>query len=169
MNRYLIIGALLAALAAWFSGTVHGHRAGVAEQKAADQILFDEINHKISTQKAEADAAWRAAQDRNLALVVERDRLKTQLEKRHARDAAATDALRDRYARLGLRYAAESAGSRCGSDGAAAPGTGTDQPAEPAVVELPGALTADLRQLAFDADRLADDYRKCRAYVMDAR
>ena len=164
--------ALLAALAivvgAALGGYTAGRMAGVNAQKVADQEAFDEVDQKLAAQKAEASAAYRAFQEHNIALVVERDQLKTNLEKRHAQDAAATDADRRQFAGLGLRFAAaENAGCgdrRLGAGSAEADAARTDAAA---AVELPATITSDLRQLVFEADQLADSYRECYGYAVE--
>jgi len=169
VNPWIIVAAIVALAGAGLGGYTTGRSAGVNAQKVADQVQFDTINEALTNQKAEANAAYRAFQEHNLALVVERDQLKTNLEKRYAQDAAATDAARREYAGLGLRFQpAENAGSRgcrlgTGSAEADAPG-----PDAAATVELPAPITSDLRQLTLEADRLADEYRKCYGYAVAA-
>lgn len=167
MNPYIIIAALVALIGTWFGGQATGHRAGVAEQQAADQVRFDKVNQALTDQKTEANAAYRAIQEHNLALVVERDKLKSDLEKEHAKNAAATDAVRRDLAAASLRYAAAEATRPGGcSLGAGSAGSGATSPDEPAAVELPAPITSDLRQLVFEADQLADAYRECYGYAM---
>lgn len=168
MNPWTICAALVLVIGAALGGYTTGRAAGVNAQKVADQAAFDEIDQKLTAQKAEANAAYRAFQEHNLALVVERDQLKTNLEKRHAQDAAATDADRRRFAGLGLRFAAaENAG--CGDRrlGASSAEADAARPDSAAAVELPAAITSDLRQLTFEADQLADAYRKCYGYAVE--
>ena len=170
MNPYFIIGFVLAIITAGVGGCTYGHGTGVDEQKAADQLQFDKYNQDITDQKTKANALYRKAQDDNLALMTERDQLKTTLEKQHAINQAATAALRDKYFGVGLRFSArQTAGF--GSGSGSAQGTGTDSAgAEPAAsVQLPGEIAANLRRLAFDADQLADDYRKCYGYAEKVR
>lgn len=167
MNPWIILAAVIALAGASLGGYTTGRSAGVNAQKVTDQTRFDEINQALTDQKAEANAAYRSFQEHNLALVVERDRLKTDLEKRHAQDAAATDADRRHYAGLGLRFRpAENAGSgNCGlSTGSAE--ADASSPDAAAAVELPATITSDLRQLTFESDQLADAYRKCYGYAV---
>lgn len=169
MNPYFIVGFVLAIIIAGVGGCTYGHGTGVDEQKVADQTQFDKLNQDITDQKTKANALYRKAQDDNLALMTERDQLKTTLEKQHAINQAATAALRDKYFGVGLRFNAES--PRLGNGGGSTQGAGTDPAsAEPAtLVQLPGEIAADLRRLAFDADQLADDYRKCYGYANQVR
>lgn len=142
------------------------HTAGVTAQKVADQVQFDTINQKLADQKTEAAEVLKKANANNLALMVERDRLKTTLEKTREENRQATAAARDHYAGLGLRFQpAEAAG--CGRGGGGAPGTGANPSGADAApaVELPAAITASLRQITYDADTLADEYRKCYGYA----
>jgi hypothetical protein len=56
--------------------------------------------------------------------------------------------------------------SRWGCGGRAGSAEGNAAGADgPAVVQLPDAVAGDLRQLAFEADRLKDEYATCYRYV----
>jgi len=146
------------------------HTAGITEQKVADQVQFDQINQGIADQKTKAASLLAKANADTLALMTERDTLKTTLEKTREDNRKATAAARDHYAGLGLRFQpAEVAGCRLGSGCA---GTTTADAAGAhgaAPVELPGAITASLRQLTFEADNLADEYRKCYGYAQQVK
>lgn len=166
LNPYIIIGTLIALAAAFFGGDHIGHGRGVNEQKVANQREFDRIEGERTKQKAEANALYRQAQADIIALQTERDKLKTELEKKREIDRKATDDDRAKFSGLGLRFQpAEDAGHR--GDGICSKGSGTNAagPADPATIELPASLTAELRQIAFDADKLADDYRECYGYA----
>lgn len=169
MNPYIILGIVLSLIAAGGAGFAAGDHVGAADQKAADQVQFDKINQATADQKTQVNAMYRQKQDANLALMTERDQLKTTLEKEHANHQAATAALRDKYAGLGLRFIAEA--PRLGNGGGCTQSAGVDTAsAEPAaIVQLPGEIAADLRRLAFDADQLADDYRECYGYANQVR
>lgn len=162
MNPYSIIAALLIAMGLWFGGEYRGHSTGVAEQKVADQIQFDKINAGLTKQKTDAATLYQNVQASIIALQTERDTFKTQLGEQHAKDQAATDAARSRYSNLKLRFRATQ-GERCGgSSSGSVPGSTNPTGATGAkTVELPTAVTSNLRQLAFDADQLADNYRLC--------
>lgn len=166
---YRILGALLLVLALVSGGYTYGHHNGANGQKVVDQVQFDKINQGITDQKAQANTLYRNAQDANVALMAERDQLKTTLEKEHANHQAATAALRDKYAGLGLRFNAEA--PRLGNGGGSTQRAGTDPASAsgPAVIQLPGEITENLRRLAFDADQLADDYRECYGYAEKVR
>ena len=170
MNPYALIVAIVLAVALWFGGDHAGHKRGINAQKVADQRQFDQINAEREQQKATANVIYRKAQDDNLTLMVERDQLKTKLEKEHATNQKATDDLRTRYSGLGLRFTTDQ-GAGLGLSSRSAQGAGTDPASAiaPAFVQLPDALAADLQQLTFDADRLADDYRKCYGYATQVK
>jgi len=146
------------------------HTAGVTAQKVADQVQFDTINQKLADQKAEAAEILKKANASNLALMVERDRLKTTLEKTREENRQATAAARDHYAGLGLRFQPSQAAG-CGRGGGGTQGAGADPAATDAAatVELPEAITASLRQITYDADTLADEYRKCYGYAQGVK
>lgn len=169
MNPTLILAAILAVIATFGIGFSSGRHAGIVDQKAVDQVQFDKINRDTAEQKTQANALYRKKQDDNLALMLERDQLKTRLEKQHATNQANTAALRDKYTGLGLHFTAEA--PRLGNGSRCAPSPGADPASnEPAaVVQLPGEIAENLRRLAFDADSLADDYRKCYGYVEQVR
>jgi hypothetical protein len=146
------------------------HTAGVTAQKVADQVQFDGINKKLADQKTEAAGVLKTANEKNLALMVERDTLKTNLEKEHAQAKAATAAARDHYAGLGLRFQpAQAAGRGCGGGGAQSATADTSGADATAAVELPATLAASLRSIAYDADTLADSYRECWGYAQQVR
>lgn len=161
MNPYLILWFVLSIVVSGAAGFSSGHRSGVTDQKAADQVQFDKINRDTVEQKAQANALYRQQQDANIAMMLERDQLKTKLEKQHAIDTANTAALRDKYTGLGLRFTAEA--PRLGNSSGCAKSAGIDPASAEtsAIVQLPDALAANLRRLAFDADQLADDYLEC--------
>lgn len=166
---YRILGVLLLALALVAGGYAYGHHNGVDSQKVVDQAQIDKINQGIADQKVQANALYRSAQDANLALMTERDHLKTTLEKEHANNQIATTALRDKYAGLGLRFNAESPRLGSGGRGTQSAGTDTASAASPAVVQLSDETAIALRSLAFDADQLADAYRECYGYANQVR
>lgn len=170
LNPWVILGAVLAAIAVYAAGDYRGHARGVNQQKAEDQIIFDNINAKIARQKAEAAAAYRQAQDDVIALQVERDQLKNDLGKRREDDRKATDATRAKFAGVGLRIPApKSSGVGADSCGPKAAGGDAAKPDAPATIELPAAVTRDLRQLTLEADTLADEYRKCYGYATQVK
>jgi hypothetical protein len=167
VNQYFIIALLWAAslVGLGLYENNAGHTTGVNEQKVADQKQFDTINQKTADQKAEANRMFREMQDINLATAVERDKLKTKLEKEHAANQKVTADLSAKYSGLKLRFTAQVAGSGDGSgspQGPAVGGTGA-QPAT--VIQLPDALTAGLRSIVTDADNLAADYKLCYDYA----
>ena len=167
MNPLIYLVAALAIFAAGFGG---GHRVGTNSQKVADQAQFDQINAVLTEQKATANAAYRTFQENNLALMVERDQLKTNLEKENEANRVATAALRDKYSTVGLRFSTtQDTGHWPGSSAAQSAGTDPASPPAPTVVQLPDKTAADLRLLTYDADTLADSYRKCYGYASQVK
>lgn len=165
----LLIAVLVVSGALWYAYTYvdgKGYDRGVSVQKAADQVEFDRINTERAQQKAEANALYQGAQAAIVVLMGERDKFKHDLEVQDAKNRKATATLTAKYSGLKLRFAAtQSPGDR--ADGGSANGAGADPtgPAGTAIVELPGPLTADLRQFARDADDLKDAYALCFNYA----
>lgn len=157
MNPLIYLVAAIAIATAGFAG---GHRVGTNAQKVADQSEFDRINNEITEQKAVANAAYRKFQENNLAVLVERDALKTKLQKEKQTNVETINALRARYANVGLRY---STGQVAGlGDVSNGPVLGTGFAASNSTTvehELPAAITASLRSIAYDCDALSADYR----------
>lgn len=166
MNPILILVIGLVWLGSLIGVGKWQHTAGVTAQKVADQVKFDGINEKLADQKVAAAEVLKKANADNLALMVERDRLKTTLEKNDAINKAATAALRDKYFGVGLRFQpAPVAGRWPGGGGAQGPVPGASGADAAAFVQLPDPIAANLRRLVLDADILADEYRKCYEYA----
>lgn len=166
MNPWAIVVALILAVSLWFGGYFSGKSAGINIQKVADQAQLDDINQKLADQKAEANKKYREQQSTIIALQHEREIFKTKLEKEHVKNQDTTNRLRDAYAAYGLRFrAAEDSGCGAGAGCAEGTGTGGSGDAGAKVVQLPEAIARNLRQLAFDADQLNDDYRLCYGYA----
>ena len=172
MNQYIIIALVwlssLLGVGVWQNHS--GHVAGVNAQKVSDQVQFDKINQERADQKTAANAEYRKVQDENLALMADREAFKTTLEKEREKNRIATNALRDKYSSVGLRFATgQGAGlGRC-SCSTQSPGANSPSSDGPSVVQLPDKVTSDLRQLEYDADTLADEYRKCYSYAQQVK
>jgi hypothetical protein len=177
MNPWMIIGVLAMLAGSWFGGHHQGYKVGVNEQKVADQKTIDAANARtqgiidgyniqIVEQKADANLKYRKAQADVIEALAERDTFKTKLGEEHVKNQDLTNRLRDAYAAYGLRFAvpAEDARHWCGGGGAEAAGLKTSGDAPPAVIQLPEALARNLRQFAYDADELNDDYKLCYGY-----
>jgi hypothetical protein len=154
-----------------------GYKSGADSQAVADQAMIaaansrtqgiiDGYNVQIGLQKAEANTKYRTAQSDIIALQADRDKFKTKLGEQHVKNQDVTNRLRDVYYAYGLRFqAAESA--RSGDCSGCSQGARTDGACNEAVeiVQLPEAIARDLRQLAYEADQLNDDYQLCYAYT----
>lgn len=158
MSQYLIIAlvwaASLVSVGAW------QHSAGVNSQKVADQVEFDRINAQTADMKAQANKAYWLVQDANVQAMKERDLAKTAILKEKQTNVETINALRTRYANVGMRYSTgQVAGLRNGSANAL-PGTGNAASnVTPVERELPAAITAGLRAIAYDCDALNVEYR----------
>jgi hypothetical protein len=166
MNPTSIAIALAAAGLIWFGGDHFGHTRGINEQKVADQGQFDKVNKELADQKTQANTEYRALQADNLVLATERDKLKTALEKSYEENRRVTDARRDKYADVGLQFdAAKDPGHRACGESAQGSRADPAVPSAAEVVQLPRPLTANLRWIVYDADKLNDEYRKCYEFV----
>jgi hypothetical protein len=165
-NPYAILAGVLFWIASLGVVGTWQHHAGVVEQKAECQRDFDRINAAIAKQKAQASSMYQAKQAEVITALAERDQFKNQVEKERNEHRVETDTLRARFAGLGLRFRpAEGAGSGAGSGSAGGPQGDATGAAAPADVQLPDQVAGDLRQLAFEADRLKDEYGACYRYV----
>lgn len=153
------IKVLIAAIIAAAIATA-AYRTGVNAQKVADQVEFDRINNETADMKAQANAAYRIAQDFNLKTMKERDLAKTALLKEKQANVETINALRARYANVGLRYSAGQVAGLGNGSANALPGTGSAASNIASVErELPAAITAGLRAIAYDCDALNVEYR----------
>lgn len=157
INQYIIAAAI------WIASLIGvgfwQHSAGVDSQKAEDQAQFDKINADIAQQKAEANELYRKAYDNNMLVMIERDEFKTKLLKERQANAENINAIRNYYSNVSLRYAVKDSGlgQSCGSSVPAK--TDAASNASPVERELPAAITAGLRELAYQCDSLNADYR----------
>lgn len=153
------IKVLIAAIIAAAIATA-AYRTGVNSQKVADQVEFDRINDETADMKAQANAAYRIAQDFNLKTMKERDTAKTELLKEKQKHEKSINDDRARYANVGLRYSTGQATGLGASGANALPGTGSAAGNVTSIErELPAAITAGLRAIAYDCDALNVEYR----------
>jgi hypothetical protein len=177
MNPWFLFGALLSLFLAFGTGHHQGYKSGVNEQKVADQKTIDAANTRaqgiidgyniqVAEQKAVATNKAIAQRDEVIALQAERDKFKSQLGAEHVKNQDTTRRLSAAYAAYSLRFKPDIG---AGSWNSAGPGESSKGDAAcnapPEVVQLPEALTRDLRQLATDADELNDDYKHCYGYA----
>lgn len=162
LNTY----AILAAVIFWLTSLVGvgwwQYNSGRNAQKAVDQAQFDKINADLSQQKTIAADTYKTAQAAIIQMMAERDKFKTQLEADYAKNLMAITDLRNKYAGVGLHFVAPQ-GSRCGTGSPSPVPTeaNTSRITAPAVVQLPESIASNLRTLAFDADALSVEYKKC--------
>lgn len=161
-NSVALVLAIIIAAAGYFGG----HHVGENDQKVADQTKFDSINEDLRKQKEEAAGILATKNAENLALMVERDTFKTNLEKQHVANQKVIDDLRVKYAGYGLRFKPTQDGlSRQGGGSSGSTPAGTASNVGAQELQLPGVVTANLRQLAYSCDELNIDYRKCVDYA----
>lgn len=158
-NPWVILAAVLAFLGFGAASYAYGDHHGVLTQKVADKGAIDKVNKDLTDQKTQAAAILKKSNDDLQVARDERDAMTKKLENEHVANQAATTALRDKYAGLGLRFVAKAPG--CGSSS-----TNTvpqaDEPAgntSTAVIQLPDSLAGELRQSAAACDSLKDDYK----------
>jgi hypothetical protein len=170
-NPYFIIAALLSLLCSFGAGEWHGNRIGKLTQSAADQLLFRKYEADITAQKAKANNLYQAALEANVVTMAERDKFKTTLENEYAAHQATTNQLHAQYASNRLRYSVTATDSGCRTSSSGTQVTSSD----PSIttftseLQLPDEITSNLQQLAFDADQLADAYRKCYDYAQQVK
>lgn len=147
-------------------GVHYGTKVGIDSQKAADQSIFDDYNASIAKQKVEANNKLRDKNAEIVATLVERDNFKSQLETEHVKNTEITNKLAAAYSAYSLRFRAEE-NSRRGNGGSGSGDAKNQGPgnATTTIVQLPDEITRNLRQLAYEADQLNDDYKLCYGYV----
>jgi hypothetical protein len=163
VNLYVILGAIVIMGAALFGAERAGESRGHALQAVTDQVQFDHVNAQLTAQKAQANALIQAAADQALAKQrADADLLRHQ-EHSYENDLAATDLVRRSAAaeRLRVTVNVPDSGSRPGSGDSVRGEDATAGATRTETVELPAQVGQDLRDLVFDADQLADAYRKC--------
>jgi hypothetical protein len=123
---------------------------------APEHAKFEAYKADIAAQSTRVQKEAQARVDKALA---DNLALNQQIEADHAKHSAETNALHSQLASVRLRF--KSSGS-CGT----MPGT-TSSPANDSstYVELPSEIERNLRELAYSADRLKDDYAACRAWA----
>lgn len=168
----LILEAFIAFAVAAVIGTgsyMAGHKNGVNEQKAQDQAQFDTINAERSKQKTEAAAILDKLQAGIIAQQQDDAKLRKTIDDqallldRQNDDLAA--ALASRSLRFVAPAAAKGRADRSCRAGPASPAASAASAPAATVVQLPEALTRDLRRLVADADRLNVEYGKCYQWV----
>lgn len=167
MRIWAAIAVIAAIIGAAILGDGFGHRRGINEQKAADQVRFDQINKDLSDQKAEAFSTYQRLAAEIVARQEAADTLKTQLEMNRVKNQKVIDDLRTDLASRGLRFATTTENAGCRDGGGGAEGGKGQTPGAPAttIVELPRKITEDLRQLTFEADQLRIEYQRCYDWV----
>lgn len=159
MNPYMILGAVIFLAVACAGSAWEGHSIGVNSQKAEDQAQFDQINASLTQQKADAHAKLEKALGDNLDVMSEREEAKAQLEKEREIHRTGTNALRTQLAFAGMRLPAETSGCGGGGGGTETPASSAPGDASPAFCVVSAAAAQSLRDIAFDADTLRDDYK----------
>ena len=156
MNQYLIGGGLWLASLAGVGWWAHG--VGVNTQKVTDQAVFDRYETASREQETAANNLLHRKEQELVELVLDREALTNQLEKTHASAQRTTNALRGELAGERLRFRTLGAACREGGRGSEGAGPGAASNSTSSLVELPAEIEGRLRQLAYDADTLRDDY-----------
>ena len=158
MNPYTILGGILVWGASLAGAGWWAHGVGVNAQKVADQAIFDRYETASREQETAANNLLHQKEQELIELVLDREALTNQLEKTHASAQRTTNALRGELAGERLRFAARE--DSCGKSGGSTSRAGPDSASNPApaLVELPAEIEGRLRELAYDADTLRDDY-----------
>lgn len=167
MNTYVAIGAVALLAASHLGAERYGHQAGVNQQKVADQVEFDNYKQQIKEQTAAANRQYIEAQNSVTQALVELDAFKTNLENVRAKSKDEIELVRRQYATVGLRFTTTAKAAGCGDSNQSTGNSKDETPRAKATVsvQLPETLTANLRQLALDADNLNSEYGVCYRYV----
>ena len=161
-NPWVIIGIIGLWLASLVSVGFWQHGAGIDAQTLVDAKEFKRIDDERTEQKRVANVTLRKALEKNIAVQLANDKRAQEQEKENAKLKADFDDIRRKYVGVGLRFpAAESPGHRPGGASALPAGTDTAVPAAAAVLQLPDSVTANLRQLAYEADQVTANYDRC--------
>ena len=170
LNPWVILALVLAVTAMCVGAGYEGYARGEDAQKVTDQKQFDEINKELTAQKAEANRLLQDALLGNLKLMAERDKLKNQLGEQDVKNRKATAELTARYSGQRLQFrAAQDSGNRANCGGTLSSPSNASGTSSTSVVTLPDEIAGNLRQLARDADDLADAYRLCYGYANQVR
>ena len=153
-------------MAAAMSGTYFGYVNGVNAQKAHDQVVFDSIEKERTDQKAKAAEILAALNQKIITTQAESAKFKSQLESQRATHNQAINDLHTQYSSTGLFFTAtKSPGDRdCGGSTGGSQGDATSA-CNATIIQLSDSVARDLRQLAYEADRLAVEYETCFKYV----
>lgn len=151
----------------------YGHKQylrGKSEVEALWKSDRAQWESALAKQKGEAAAELQVATAKALAAERANADLKAQQEKDYAQHQAVTAALRRDLSTERLRFVAvaPSPGRGDGGGGTVPEAGNPASAAATAYVELPDSIAASLRQLAYEADQLADNYRLCYAYATGA-
>lgn len=156
-------------VATFILGGIAGDKIGIDRQKTVDQYQFDKINIQLADQKRVAAETLDRLNAENLKLILDRDTLKTTLEKRYADAQAVTTSVRRELSTLKLRFTVETGRAGGGSISSASPEVIPASLAGAALIELPEKITSDLRLWAEDADALRDAYAICYGWTTQVR
>lgn len=143
-----------------------GYDLGQDSQKAKDQVIFDQVNQERADQKEQASKMLASLNQQIIEAQAETAKFKNQLEKQRAQSNETVNNLRAQYASASLYIpASQSAGDRGGS-GSTSGSQGDTTGANGATnIQLPDSIAADLRQLVYEADKLAVEYETCYNYI----
>lgn len=165
MNPWLIAGMLGAVILAGLGGITAGHHYGKLSQQVEDQVKFDKINADLTQQKAEAAKLLKEANARVLAEMQLRAKQQQELAQLKEKSREETNRIAAELATHELRFRAETAGCGPSSGGSGNSEKGEAGSRASTIVQLPAALTRDLRQLAQAADELKAEYAACKLFV----
>lgn len=149
----------MALVTSFGTGYFTGHSHGVDSQKVADQFSIDKVNAKIEENKRIANAEMANAQQAVIELQAEREKFKTKIEQERQTNVETTNKLHDAYAAYSLRFRSDDQRSWCGGENSV-PATGTASGDNgTSVCVISDETSKSLRNIAYEADQLRDDYR----------
>lgn len=170
INPWIVLGVGAVILAVGIGAERAGYQRGVNAEKVASQGKLDKLNDDLAKQEALANHELEVANAENMRIVSEREKLKHQLGANREKAVVAANELRNVLAVERLRFGTtEPAISGTSCDSAKAGSGSSPSVASPTIVQLPDAVTRDLRSFAYDAEKLRIDYQLCYDYAQQVR
>lgn len=137
----------------------YGLNVGVDRQKVSDQILFDNINQQLASNKEIANKMLQTAQNDIILLQQVRATENKKLQDEYEKNVKTTNDIRLKYVNDSLHFKSTKIADcgRSGSDSLSSTGTTTNNTSTTDYI-IPRAITQSLQSIVYDADSLNADY-----------